>query len=118
MIHLMTELAAEARPSNSRGTKHSTKGFVEGIGDNEFECLFPGCYKSYSFRSRLKTHLKKHKLSSLLDTTLSLPNAELFDVEFGPSEFIKFEAANPLPKISPSRRVVEGKLPEFLINEG
>jgi hypothetical protein len=114
MIHLMTELSTEARPFSSRGTKYSTKGCVVGIGEDEYECPFPGCYKYYSFRSRLRTHLKKHKLSSLLDTTLSLPNSELFNFEFGPSDF-KAIVADPLPKISPSRRVMEGRLPDFLL---
>lgn len=117
MIHHMSGDLTTRLVTVKRGeTKTSSRGLVVGFEDNEFECPFPGCYKYYQFRSRLKTHMRKHRLLCLLDTTLSLPDSDLFNFE---AEQISTNATNgvlenaDLPKLCPSRRLNGSSLPIF-----
>jgi hypothetical protein len=113
MIHHMSGNLATRIGTASRGeTKASSRELVVGFEDNEFECQFPGCCKCYQFRSRLRTHMRKHKLLSLLDTTLSLPDSYLFNIGDVPIPTKGLENVD-LPKLSPSRRLNGSTLPAF-----
>mmetsp|Transcript_13596 Transcript_13596/g.25666 ORF Transcript_13596/g.25666 Transcript_13596/m.25666 type:complete len:151 (-) Transcript_13596:181-633(-) len=118
MLHHMNDPVLALKAKTIRGnTKYSSKELVIGMEDNEFACPFPGCHKYYQFRSRLKTHMRKHKLPSLLDTSLSLPDRDLFKLSDDSTEANDIAIDGNLPRLSPSRKHSSGFLPPFDFSE-
>lgn len=112
MLHLMNDSASQIRQKFRETTKYSSKEIVLGMKDNDYTCIIPGCHKIYKYKSRLRTHMRKHKLPSLLDVDLALPDGELFLSE-ETSMTSSIEVDSNLPRLSPSRKSSASILPSF-----